>query len=394
MSADRHILHLDMDAFYASVEILDAPALAGKPVIVGGGERGVVAAASYEARKYGIHSAMPIVTARRLCPTAIFCPPRMARYREVSARIMAIFQEVTPLVEPLSLDEAFLDVTASLALFGPADQIAARLKERIRHTLGLTVSAGVAGCKLVAKVASDLEKPDGLTIVPPGQERAFLAPLPIAKLWGVGPTTRAQLALLGVVTIGDLCRLPLELLVQKFGLQGRHLYLAARAEDQRPVEPVREIQSIGHEETFNRDLLARAALRRILLALAAKVGRRTRGYGLSGKTVTLKVKYYDFSQITKSATLAQPTSDDRTIYRQACRLLEKTKAGGTPIRLVGISLSKLSALDSPWQPSLFAEPDGEARRRPLTQAMDAINDKFGPRFLQPARLLADEPLGG
>lgn len=390
MAEPRHIIHLDMDAFFAAVEVLDAPELQGQPVVVGGRERGVVAAASYEARKFGIHSALPIVTARRLCPHAIFRLPRLGRYREISERIMAIFHQVTPLVEPLSLDEAFLDVTASLALFGPAARIARQLKEEIRATLGLTVSAGVAGCKLVAKIASDLEKPDGLTIVPPGTERAFLAPLPIAKLWGVGPTTREQLALLGVTTIGELCRLPLPLLEQKFGLHGLHLYHAARAEDPRPVEASRGIQSIGHEETFARDLRDLSALRRVLLALAGKVGRRARASGLTGKTITLKVKYHDFSQGAKSVTLALPTHDDRLLYQQACRLLHKTKAGETPIRLLGLALSQLEDENAPRPRSLFPEAGGEERRQPLIRALDTINDKFGSRFIQPARLVAPE----
>jgi len=247
----RRIIHLDMDAFYASVEILDNPALRGQPVVVGGDcNRGVVCAASYEARKFGVHSALPMLTAKKLCPHGVFLPVRMARYQEISRRIMEIFQRFTPQVEPLSLDEAFLDVTASQRLMGSAEEIAGQIRALVRDTTGLTVSAGVGTSKLVAKIASDLNKPDGLTIVPPGEEEVFLAPLPIGRLWGVGKTTREALALIGVQTVGDLRRIPPAILTAKFGKAGRMLHESARGIDLRPVEPRQEAKSIGHEETF------------------------------------------------------------------------------------------------------------------------------------------------
>ncbi|MDH5297452.1 MAG: DNA polymerase IV, partial [Desulfobulbaceae bacterium] len=321
------IIHLDMDAFYASVEVLDNPALRGRPVIVGGGfERGVVSAASYEARKFGVHSAMAMALARRRCPDGIFLPVRMARYCEISQTIHAIFHRFTPLVEPLSLDEAFLDVTGSTALFGTPPEIARRIKELVREETGLTVSAGVASCKLVAKIASDLEKPDGLTVVPPGSEQQFLAGLTIERLWGVGKCTCKELQMMGVRTMGDLTRLPEKLLTAKFGRHGPLLHQAALGIDHRRVEPFRPAQSVGNEETFSVDLISPAVIRQELLALAVKVGRRLRGDGLQGRTVTVKIKYHDFAQITRSATLAETTDDHRTIHQACCRLLEKSEA--------------------------------------------------------------------
>ncbi|MEW6220179.1 MAG: DNA polymerase IV, partial [Thermodesulfobacteriota bacterium] len=281
---DRTILHLDMDAFYASVEVLDRPELAGRPVIVGGsGSRSVVAAASYEARALGVHSAQPMARARQLCPHGSFLPVRMGRYRQVSASILAIFLDHTPLVEPLSLDEAFLDVTASQTLFGPAAAIAARIKARVRAELGLTVSAGVAPTKLVAKIASDLEKPDGLTIVPADQVQAFLAPLPVGRLWGVGATAQRELALLGVRTIGDLARLPVEVLRRRFGQAGQAMHDHALGLDERPVEPERPALSLGREETFEEDITDRVQAEDALLGLAMAVARRLRRHGLAGR---------------------------------------------------------------------------------------------------------------
>ncbi|MDA8164825.1 MAG: DNA polymerase IV [Desulfobacteraceae bacterium] len=388
---ERRIIHLDMDAFYASVEVLDQPALRGRPVIVGGGsERGVVSAASYEARRFGVHSALPIATARRLCPEGVFLPVRMERYREVSARIMEIFRRYTPLVEPLSLDEAFLDVTGSRPLFGPAEEIARTIKELVRTEIGLTVSAGVAGSKLVAKIASDLRKPDGLTLVPPGGEREFLANLPIGKLWGVGQASREALGLMGVRTIGDLGRLPLSLLEGKFGKHGRHLHEAALGIDNREVEPEREMKSVGHEETFAADLTRRQDLERELLALAVRVGRRLRRYGVRGRTVTLKVKYHDFKQVTRSATLTAATDDEGEICREAGELLARTEAGRKPVRLLGISLANLAEAGAARQLDLFAPGHGQAKKEGLHRALDAINDKYGSRSILPAALMEGE----
>ena len=384
----RRIIHLDMDAFYAAVEILDNPALRGQPVVVGGNSnRGVVCAASYEARKFGVHSALPIHMARTLCPHGVFLPARISRYREISRRIMEIFQRFTPLVEPLSLDEAFLDVTASQSLLGPAEEIAAQIRALVRDTIGLTVSAGVAASKLVAKIASDLNKPDGLTIVPVGEEEAFLAPLPIGRLWGVGRTTKEALALIGVKTIGDLNRIPPAILTAKFGKAGLMMHESARGIDPRQVEPEQETKSIGHEETFTKDLRDKKMIEQELLALCLKVGKRMRHHGLAGRTVTVKVKYRDFVQVTRSLTLPEPVADDGSLYRTGCLLLTKTEIGLRPIRLLGISLANLSHADTSGQMSLFGDNRARRRNDSLYRALDAINDRYGSNAIIPARLV-------
>jgi DNA polymerase IV len=387
----REIIHLDMDAFYASVEVLDQPELRGRPVIVGGSSvRGVVSAASYEARRFGVHSAMPIVTARRLCPEGVFLPVRMGRYREISDRIMAIFEQFTPLVEPLSLDEAFLDVTGSRPLFGAASEIAGTIKKLVRKETGLTVSAGVASSKLVAKIASDLEKPDGLTIVPPGGERDFLAGLAIAKLWGVGRMTQETLRLMGVHTIGDITRLPLSMLASRFGKHGLHLHQSARGIDEREVTPEREMKSVGHEETFETDLRDKRDLERELLALAVRVGRRLRRYGMQGRTITLKVKFFDFKQVTRSQTLAAATDDEREIFHQARQLLAKTEAGRKPVRLLGVSLANFASGKAARQMDLFGGAQANDKREGLHRAVDAISSKYGSRSILPATLIPDK----
>jgi DNA polymerase-4 len=386
----RAIIHLDMDAFYAAVEILDGPELRGKPVIVGGSkERGVVSSASYEARKFGVHSAQPIATALRLCPQGVFLPVRMWRYQEVSQQIFKIFQRFSPLVEPLSLDEAFVDVSGSTRLFGTPEEIARKIKEQVIEETGLTVSAGVAPSKFVAKIASDLQKPDGLIIVPEGKVQEFLEPLPIEKLWGVGKATRKILAHLGVKTIGDLGLISSRLLVRKLGKQGLHLYLLAKGIDEREVEPEREIKSIGHEDTYPVDISHPGEARKQLLSLANRVAKRLRGYGLVGKTVTLKVKYYDFVQITRSITLGEPTDDSREIFQTCCSLLGKTEVGRRPVRLFGISLSQLSDSDETRQLALFAVEEADKRRR-LNKALDTISEKFGEGAIVPGTLLEGE----
>ena len=383
----RTIIHLDMDAFYASVEVLDNPSLKGKPVVVGGdANRGVVSAASYEARKFGIHSALSMAIAMRRCPEAVFLPPRMNRYREISKQIFNIFESYTPLVEPISLDEAFLDVTGSIRLFGPAEAIAATIRKQVKERIGLTVSAGVASSKLVAKIASDFDKPDGLTIVPPGQEQSFLAPLPITRLWGVGKATREALALLGVQTIGDLSRLSPDLLQRKFGKHGPSLYYHSLGIDEREIIPDQEIQSVGHEETFEKDLTTLNAIHRELLALSERVARRLRCYQLCGKCITLKVKYSDFKQITRSYTIGSTTDDNSEIYREIIKLLEKTEAGNKPIRLLGIAVSHLQS-DGKIQLELFDEKKNKLKKQQVNQALDTINEKFGTTAIIPGRLL-------
>ncbi len=406
----REIVHCDMDAFYASVEVLDNPALAGKPVIVGGGERrGVVAAASYEARRYGVHSAMPVATAKRLCPGGVFLPVRMGRYRDVSDRIFGIFRRFTPLVEPVSIDEAFLDVTASVRLFGAPEAIARAIKAAVRGETGLTVSAGVAPSKLVAKIASDLRKPDGLTVVPRGKVLAFLAPLPVGKLWGVGDVTREALRRMGVTTIGELARVAPEVLGARFGECGLHLHRLANGIDDRDVETEREAKSIGHEDTYDADIRDLAAMRRELLGLADRVAERLRGHGVKGRTVTLKVKYADFTTITRAATLPGPTDDGGEVYRCVVPLLAKTEAGRRPVRLLGISVSRLAAREAAppetWdQMPLFggkprrgageARPAGPAtdpaRVARLNEAVDRIRERFGRTGIGRATLLEEE----
>lgn len=383
----RQIIHLDMDAFYASVEVLDQPTLKGKPVIVGGPvHRGVVSAASYEARAYGVHSGQPMATAVRLCPEGIVLPVRLGRYKEVSDQIFEIFRRYTPLVEPLSLDEAFLDVTASLKLFGPAEEIALRIKKEVLAEVGLTVSAGVGPSKLVAKIASDLNKPNGLVVVPEGKVREFLDPLPIEKLWGVGRVTQKDLALLQVRTIGDLRRLPKDLLRRRFGLQGLQLYFLSRGLDDREVQPEREVKSLGREETFAEDITDPAQAARVVLDLSQKVARRLRRYGKTGRTVTLKVTYQDFTHITRSQTLKTPTDDHRRIYQAARELLAKTEAGRRPIRLLGLYLSQL-VHPGTGQLSLFDPPPSGDKSRRLHQALDRIEERFGEKAIRPGTLI-------
>ena len=380
------IIHLDMDAFFASVEMIDNPELEGKAVIVGGNiQRGVVSAASYEARKSGVHSAMPMAVAHRRCPHGIFLPVRMKRYQEISAQIQSIFHRFTPLVEPLSLDEAFLDVTGSTSLFGTPVEIAARIKKLIKEETGLTASAGVASCKLVAKIASDLEKPDGFTVVAPGTEKEFLADLAIERLWGVGKNTRQNLQMLGVKTIGDLNRLPPRLLEQKFGKNGPRMQQAALGIDLRPVQAARSVKSIGHEETFATDITDKNTLHRELLAMSVKVGRRLRDHDFRGRTITVKVKYYDFKQITRSMTLPEATDDQQAIYKTGRNLLEKTDAGCKPIRLLGVTVANLCAANAAHQQLLF--PSDNSDRRELNRAIDDITNKFTHNAISPGTLL-------
>ena len=387
----RHIIHLDMDAFYASVEVLDNPDLKGKPVIVGGTRgRGVVSAASYEAREFGVHSAQPVATAQKLCPHGIFIPPRLSRYKVVSDQIFEIFRRYTPLVEPLSLDEAFLDVTGSVRLFGSPTKIAQEIRALVKKEIGLTVSAGVAPTKMAAKIASDMDKPDGLTVVPDRGVSEFLAPLPISKLWGVGRATQKELRLLGVETFGDLARISEDVLKSKLGVHGHDLIRLARGEDDRSVNPEREVKSIGAEETLLKDLTKADPARRELLWLATKVTRRLRRHGFVARTVTLKVKYSDFKMITRSETLKRPTDESREVYQAVCRLLEETAVGRRPVRLLGVSLSKLGIEGEERQFSLLEDLNPRPEARQLNQALDRIADKFGDRAVLPASLLERE----
>ena len=385
----KQIIHLDMDAFYASVEMLDNPAFRGQPVIVGGPkQRGVVSAASYEARKFGVHSALPMAVAMRLCPQGVFLPVRMSRYKEISDQIFEIFLRFTPLVEPLSIDEAFLDVTASIRLFGPAEEIAKQIKTQVLNEIGLTVSAGVAPSKLVAKIASDLNKPDGLTVVPEGNVQNFLDPLPIEKLWGVGKITQRDLSLLNVKTIGDLSRLPKDLLRRRFGQQGLLLYFLSKGIDDREVQPERIIKSIGREETFPEDILVKEKAGKQILILSQRVAKRLRRHGKTGRTITLKVTYDNFTRITRSLTLPEATDDGRTIYRISLDLLKKTEIGNRPIRLLGIYLSQLTR-SGEGQLSLFDQTNGIKKTDRLNQALDTIQDKYGDQAIRSGRIMEE-----
>ncbi len=386
----KHIIHLDMDAFYPSVEVLDNSALKGKPVIVGGSkERGVVSSASYEARKFGIHSAQPIAKAKRLCPDGIFLPVRMSRYQEVSKQVFEIFHRFTSLVEPLSIDEAFLDVTGSIRLFGQPEHIAKKIKQMIFLETGLTISAGVAPSKFVAKIASDFDKPDGLTVVHPDGVKDFLDPLPVKKMWGVGKMSQQRLSLLNIHTFQDLRQTPVEILEKNFGKQGAKIHLLAMGIDEREVIPEHDVKSIGHEQTFSQDIISLDWAEKELLALGNKVARRMRHKGLKGKTVTLKVKYSNFVQITRSETLPKSTDDGSEIYSVACDLLKKTEATKKPIRLLGISLSHLSFLDTGTQLSLFDQDPSSQKRRRLNTVLDSVSEKFGDESVLPGTLLND-----
>ncbi len=385
----KTIIHLDIDAFFPAVEILDNPALKGKAIIVGGSlKRGVVSSASYEARKFGVHSAQPISRAKRLCPQGIFLPVRMTRYKEISAKVFEIFYRFSPLVEPLSIDEAFIDVTGCQRIFGHPEDIAKKIKSIITHEIGLTVSAGIAPSKFIAKIASDINKPDGLTIVKEDEIKEFLAPLPIDKLWGVGRVTKKTLVQHGIKTIGDLSLLSPKVLQKKLGRHGLDLHRLSLGIDNREVTPGREIKSIGREETFPEDIIDKEAVRKELLSLAVKVSKRMRDKSKEGRTITLKVKYPDFVQITRSETLPAATDDGAEIFQVACRLLfNKTEAGQRPIRLLGISLSYLRPHGESEQPLLFQTDKASFRKKNLNLAIDKINKKFGEEALVPGTLL-------
>jgi len=386
----RSIIHLDMDAFYPAVEVLDNPELKGKPVIVGGSrERGVVSSASYEARKFGVHSAQPMATAMRLCPKGIFLSGRMSRYKEVSKQVFEIFYRFTPLVEPLSIDEAFLDVTGSERLLGKPVEIAKKIKQVVFEETGLTVSAGVAPSKFVAKIASDIDKPDGLTVVPHGKVREFLDPLPVKKMWGVGKKTQEALARLNIRTFRDLRQMPVKVLEQRFGKHGIKMHQLAKGIDEREVITEHEAKSVGHEQTFMEDILDLEAVKKEILSLANKVGRRMRRESVTGKTVTLKVKYNDFKQITRAETLQKSTDDGFEIYSTASRLLQKTQVGKRPVRLLGISLSQLSFLGEGEQLSIFGRDESSQKRKRLNVALDSLYEKHGDRSVRPGTLFKE-----
>jgi len=375
MSAERTILHADMDAFYASIEQRDRPELAGRPVVVGGlGPRGVVSTASYEARRFGVHSALPTAVARRRCPHAVYLSPRMEHYAGVARRVRGVFDVYTPLVEPLSLDEAFLDMTGSRLALGDGEAVARALQRDVREATALGVSIGVASCKSVAKVASDLEKPRGLVVVPAGEERAFLAPLPIARLWGAGRVTQARLRELGLRTIGDVQRMGRDALVAALGPNaGAHFDAIAHARDPRPVTPSSPARSISRETTFARDVADDARLFAVLMELTESVGRQLRAASLRAGTVRLKLRYPPFETLQRQ-TRVGPTDDDLTIYGAVRRLLEAARPAGRPVRLIGVGTSDLQPGSVARQGGLF---DAPAERDRVNRALDEIRARFG-----------------
>ena len=381
----RSIIHLDLDAFYASVEQHDEPQLRGRPVLVGGRSgRGVVCACSYEARQYGIHSALPMAKALRLCPSAVVRPVRMERYRQFSRQVYAIFARFTDRIETLSLDEAFLDVSGCERLFGTPAQIAAQIKAMVREETGLTISAGVATNKFLAKLASEHMKPDGLYVVPDPPD-SFLLPLPLKRLWGVGPVTCQRLEKLGLHTVADLRQLSEARLSRLFDSAGRQLYRLARGEDQRPVVVASAAHSIGHEDTFERDLQDPLEVHRSLLDLAERVAARLRSKGLVGCVVQLKVRYADFSTITRRRTVEPPLDSAMAILQVAEALLLRTDAGQRPVRLLGISLSQLQE-GHEVQGELFGV-EQRSRLSALDGAVDLLRQRYGAKGVQRASLM-------
>jgi DNA polymerase-4 len=382
MAQNRQIIHVDMDAFYASVEQLDNPDLVGRAVIVGGDpkKRGVVSAASYEARKFGVHSAMPMSQAVRLCPDAVVLPVRMKRYVEFSKRIHAIFQNFTPQVEPISLDEAFLDVTGSLRLFGPAQKIGRQIKRQIKGQLGLVASVGVAPNKFLAKLASDLDKPDGFVVITEQNKQQVLDPLDVCRIWGVGPVTQKALKSAGIDTIKQLREAPTQMLRDIFGEQVTHVLRLAHGDDDREVESVRDAKSISSEQTFATDISDENVLLDVLLSEVEDVAQRLRLSDLEAKTITLKLRYDDFRTVTRSSTFDHPTNVTRTLWQRAREVLLKwhSKSPGA-LRLLGFGASGLQKTGA-GQRHLFPEPEDEKQKR-LDKAFDQIRGKFGRDIL-------------
>lgn len=382
----RWIAHVDMDAFYASIEIRDDPTLRGKPVVVGGGadQRGVVSAASYEARKYGVHSAMPMARALRLCPDLVRVPGDMRKYQSVSVEVMDVLHQYSPMVEPLSLDEAFLDLTGTEALFGPPDEAGQRIKKDIRERTRLTASVGIAPRKFIAKIASDLEKPDGLVVVGQDDVLSFLSPLPLARLWGVGPKTLATLRGLGMETVGDLASYPVEKLARRFGVSGGHLHSLANGEDDRGVEPEWEARSYSHEETFARDQSDPLFLDAVLVDQAVRIARRLRRAGVMARCISIKLRFGDFTTITRQKTLPRATCYADAIH-DAARSLLGASWDGRPVRLLGCGTSRIEVGGS--DPDLFTDAAQEARQRRLADTIDALSERFGGSKILPASTL-------
>lgn len=381
------ILHIDMDAFFASVEKLDDPSLKDRCVVVGGrSDRAVVAAACYNARRYGVHSAMPMFQARIKCPQAAIRPVRRNRYKEVSRMVMAVLKGVSPLVQQVSIDEAFVDVTGCDRLFGPPRQIALKLKKEIEQATGLTCSVGIAPVKFLAKIASDLDKPDGLTEIAMHKMDAFLQSLPVHKIPGVGQATQRQLSAMGLRTLGDVRPLSGDFLEKKLGKFGRRLKALSLGQDDSPVRPFTPIKSVSSEETLSHNTRDRVLLEHILLKQAQDVSRQLRRHCIRAKTITVKLKHADFRQITRSITLPTAVRSSDILYKTACRILRAyplTKE----IRLIGLGASGLIDMDTPVQQTLFSSPGHRTDNwEKVDQVMDSILGKFGQKGIQKASL--------
>lgn len=387
---DTPIIHVDMDAFFAAVEMRDNPQYRGKPVIIGGDPRrdvrSVVSTASYEARKFGVHSAMPLMQAYRLCPQGIFLRGNMSRYGEVSREIMAIFARYTPLVEPLSVDEAFLDVSGCEGLFGPPEEIAARIQKDIEQELQLTASVGVAPNKFLAKLASDLQKPRGFTVIRPQEVEAVLTPLPVEKLWGVGEKTAVKLRNMGIDTVGQLASLPENLLRAAFGKMGAALRHLARGEDCRTVEASRAAKSVSRETTFPRDVIDMDRLQAVILELADDVACTLRASQFLAGTVTLKLRYGNFETITRQGPLPAPACLTMPIYNKALELLAKVNLQGRGVRLIGVGTGGLINNQGSRQLSFFEDP-GLAREEKIAEAIDKVSARYGSGAVKRAALL-------
>jgi DNA polymerase-4 len=384
------ILHIDMDAFYASVEQLDNPWLRGQCVIVGGtSNRGVVSAASYEARKFGVHSAMPIFQAREKCPQGIFIPPRMERYREVSQKVMAILSEFTPQLEVVSIDEAYMDLAGCQRLHGDPEKMALTIKRKIKDKLGLTCSVGVAPVKFLAKVASDMDKPDGLTIIPPEDLPSFIAALPIQTIPGVGKKTFPHLAAMGIKTLGDIQKFPEKMLLNRLGKLGAHLIELSSGRDPSEVTPYAPPKSISSECTLAEDTDNIELLKTYLLKQAEEVARQLRKVNVKAGTVTLKLKHADFKQVTRSKTIVNPTQSSKTLYRQAVRLLDDYRLSGK-IRLIGVGTSGLKSAGLPVQLDLFDRDTASDKSwSKVDRTLETITKKFGKDAIKRASLSDD-----
>lgn len=369
------ILHIDMDAFFASIEQLDNPTLKGKPVIVGGAKRGVVSTASYEARVFGVHSAMPIFEAKRLCPDGVYLPVRMPRYREVSDKIISILEEFSPLLEQVSIDEAFLDISGTQKLHGTPEEVAFKIKRKIKEDTSLTCSIGIAPNKFLAKIASDANKPDGLTIVTEDRIQKFLRSLPVGRLPGVGDKGVRQLTKLGIRFASDILKYPEEAFKKRFGKFGHRLIELAKGIDESPVSPYAQAKSVSSEDTLPEDTNSLEVLKRWLMSQAEVVGRRLRKANLKGRTITLKLKYSNFKSVTRRCTLSQPTNSTKTIFDTTSALLENHRLPAK-LRLIGVRISNFE--EQQIQYRLFDSSNlAEERLQKLDETIDQITDKFG-----------------